>query len=48
MIKLQQQMPPLVTTDLQTQSFTMDIMLESLNVPLDVIGYDKRNQRWYD
>jgi len=28
------------------QSFTMDMMLRSLNVDLKVIGYDKASQRW--
>ncbi|KAM0694605.1 hypothetical protein Q7P36_004961 [Cladosporium allicinum] len=28
-------------------SFTMDMMLRSLNVELKVIGYDKHDQRWY-
>ena len=29
------------------QSFTMDMMLRSLNIELKVIGYDKHGQRWY-
>ena len=28
------------------QSFTVDMMLRSLNIELDVIGYDKNGQRW--
>ncbi|ERF70871.1 hypothetical protein EPUS_02393 [Endocarpon pusillum Z07020] len=32
----------------EDDSFTMDMMLESLNIELDVIGYDKNNQRWCD
>lgn len=28
------------------QSFTMDMMLRSLNIELGVIGYDKEEQRW--
>ncbi|KAL1962529.1 hypothetical protein VTN77DRAFT_9404 [Rasamsonia byssochlamydoides] len=28
------------------ESFTMDMMLQSLNIDLDVIGFDKVNQRW--
>ena len=28
------------------QSFTIDMMLQSLNIDLDVIGYDKQGQRW--
>jgi len=28
------------------QTFTMDMMLRSLNIELKVIGYDKRGQRW--
>ena len=28
------------------QSFTIDMMLQSLNIELDVIGYDKQGQRW--
>jgi Swi5-dependent recombination DNA repair protein 1 len=28
------------------QSFTMDMMLASLNIELDVIGFDKHNQQW--
>ncbi|KAM0709745.1 hypothetical protein Q7P35_003785 [Cladosporium inversicolor] len=27
-------------------SFTIDMMLQSLNIDLDVIGYDKQGQRW--
>ncbi|GAB7322039.1 hypothetical protein MBLNU13_g03088t1 [Cladosporium sp. NU13] len=27
-------------------SFTIDMMLQSLNIDLDVIGYDKHGQRW--
>jgi hypothetical protein len=30
------------------QTFTMDMMLGTLNIDLDVIGYDKREQRWID
>ena len=26
--------------------FTMDMMLKSLNIELDVIGFDKEGQRW--
>lgn len=29
-----------------SQSFTIDMMLQSLNIDLDVIGYDKHGQRW--
>lgn len=28
------------------QNFTMDMMLRSLNIDLDVIGYDKEFQKW--
>lgn len=28
------------------KTFTMDMMLRSLNIKLDVIGYDKQSQRW--
>jgi Swi5-dependent recombination DNA repair protein 1 len=28
------------------QSFTIDMMLQSLNIELDVIGYDREGQRW--
>lgn len=28
------------------QVFTMDMMLESLNIDLDMIGFDKAEQRW--
>ncbi|KAI7082165.1 hypothetical protein KC356_g8584 [Hortaea werneckii] len=31
---------------MRSQSFTMDMMLRSLNIELDVIGYDKSAQRW--
>jgi Swi5-dependent recombination DNA repair protein 1 len=31
----------------EIQSFTMDMMLRSLNIELKVIGYDKHGQRWY-
>lgn len=30
----------------EDDAFTMDMMLRSLNIELDVIGYDKREQRW--
>lgn len=30
------------------QGFTMDMMLRSLNIELDVIGFDKEMQRWID
>jgi len=30
------------------QTFTMDMMLKSLNVELDLIGFDKESQRWAD
>ncbi|KAK2743780.1 hypothetical protein FQN57_004717 [Myotisia sp. PD_48] len=30
------------------ESFTIDMMLKSLNVDLKVIGFDKENQRWLD
>ncbi|KAL9631669.1 MAG: hypothetical protein Q9204_004130 [Flavoplaca sp. TL-2023a] len=30
------------------EGFTMEIMLRSLNIPLDVIGYDQQQQRWND
>jgi len=30
------------------QTFTMDMMLRQLNVELDVIGYDREEQRWID
>ncbi|KAI9705922.1 MAG: hypothetical protein M1836_005328 [Candelina mexicana] len=29
-------------------AFTMDMMLQSLNIELNVIGYDKQQQRWVD
>lgn len=28
------------------QSFTMDMMLKTLNIDLRLIGYDKEGQRW--
>ena len=28
------------------EGFTMDMMLKSLNIELDVIGFDKEAQRW--
>lgn len=28
------------------QTFTMDMMLRSLNIDLELIGYDKDAQRW--
>ena len=28
--------------------FTMDMMLKSLNIELDIIGFDKDGQRWVD
>lgn len=30
------------------QEFTMAMMLRTLNVGLDIIGYDKEQQRWID
>ena len=30
------------------QGFTMDMMLKSLNIDLDLIGYDREMQRWVD
>lgn len=30
----------------EIQSFTMDMMLASLNIDLDLIGYDREGQRW--
>ena len=30
------------------EGFTMETMLRSLNIPLDVIGYDQQQQRWND
>lgn len=27
-------------------SFTMDMMLRTLNIDLNVIGYDRQGQRW--
>lgn len=35
-----------VTCTNTLQSFTIDMMLQSLNIDLDVIGYDKQGQRW--
>lgn len=35
-----------VTCTNRLQSFTIDMMLQSLNIELDVIGYDKQGQRW--
>ena len=29
-----------------SQSFTMDMMLRTLNIDLNVIGYDRQGQRW--
>ncbi|KAI9817157.1 MAG: hypothetical protein M1827_001269 [Pycnora praestabilis] len=29
-------------------AFTMDMMLKSLNIELEIIGYDKQQQRWAD
>ena len=31
-----------------SQEFTMAMMLRTLNVDLDIIGYDKQQQRWTD
>lgn len=39
-------LPGAVLTANNPQSFTMDMMLRSLNIDLDVIGYDKDGQRW--
>jgi hypothetical protein len=30
------------------QSFTMEMMLRTLNIELELIGYDKKDQRWID
>ncbi|KAL1952932.1 hypothetical protein VTO42DRAFT_3935 [Malbranchea cinnamomea] len=35
-------------SDSDQETFTMDMMLRSLNIDLNVIGYDKTNQRWLD
>ncbi|KAI9756583.1 MAG: hypothetical protein M1815_003299 [Lichina confinis] len=34
--------------DSDEDAFTMDMMLQSLNIELDIIGFDKRAQRWSD
>ncbi|MCJ1331992.1 hypothetical protein MMC10_008684 [Thelotrema lepadinum] len=34
--------------DDESESFTMDMMLRSLNIELDVIHYDKAGHRWMD
>lgn len=34
--------------DSDEDAFTMDMMLQSLNIELEVIGFDKRAQRWND
>ena len=34
--------------DRDEEGFTMDMMLKSLNIELDVIGYDKEMQRWIE
>jgi Swi5-dependent recombination DNA repair protein 1 len=31
-----------------SQTFTIDMMLKSINVDLQAIGYDKQQQRWSD
>ncbi|KAL9115931.1 MAG: hypothetical protein Q9227_000299 [Pyrenula ochraceoflavens] len=36
------------TADREDESFTMDMMLESINIDPRLIGYDKVNQRWED
>lgn len=36
----------MLDTDVLGQSFTMDMMLKTLNVDLDLIGYSKVAQRW--
>lgn len=33
---------------MRRQTFTMDMMLKSLNIELGVIGFDAENQRWED
>jgi len=30
------------------QSFTMDVMLQQLNVDPDLLGFDTMNERWLD
>lgn len=35
-----------ITLLTSVQNFTMDMMLRSLNIDLDVIGYDKELQKW--
>ena len=32
----------------EDEGFTVDIMLRTLNIELDVIGYDKEGQKWLD
>lgn len=34
--------------DEEDEGFTMERMLKSLDIPLEMIGYDKAQQRWND
>ena len=36
----------MLDAETESEGFTMDMMLRTLNVELDVIGYDKENQKW--
>ena len=35
-----------ITGEKDDEGFTMDMMLKQLNVPLEVIGYEKESQKW--
>ena len=38
----------LANANASDQGFTMDMMLRSLNIDLELIGFDKEGQRWVD
>lgn len=39
-------MPDVLSLILLLKEFTMDMMLNTLNVDLKIIGFDRENQRW--
>ena len=38
----------LTNANASDQGFTMDMMLRSLNIDLELIGFDKEGQKWVD
>ncbi|KAK7550550.1 hypothetical protein BKA81DRAFT_381800 [Phyllosticta paracitricarpa] len=44
--ELEAQQPKATDEGANDDSFTMDMMLKTLNIDLDIIGWDKQSQRW--